>query len=148
MKHIQFTEKENDVTNFECIDDNPSKTISEIFRNLSDDDIKNLILYSIHMDRNAISVKEITSKVYYHTTNLKSYMTNDDIYTNGEIEDTDRGKKIKHFSIAVIVKRRIKDFTVEAIDVILCGKDDDAISEIKANLLPTYLSPSVFGLFI
>ena len=148
MKHIQFTEKENDITNFECVEDQPSKTIGEIFRHLSDDDIKNLILYSIHMDRDAIAVKEITSKVYYHTTNLKSYMTNDDIYTNGEIEDTEKGKKIKHFSIAVIVKRKLNDFSVEAIDVILCGKDEDEISNIKANLLPTYLSPSVFGLFI
>ena len=73
MKHIQFTEKENDITNFECIEDQPSKTIGEIFRHLSDDDIKNLIQVNFDLNNeepkkdeldkyNVISVVKLLNK--------------------------------------------------------------------------------------
>lgn len=125
------------------------ENIKKAFENITDDQLKRLISYiSNDIEPNIITIKELNTKVYYHSNNTKSYITEDDIYANGLILDNDKGKVLKDFTVGIIIKRDRENFKVVGIDLLLNGKNQEEINDIKRNLLPMYLTPSFFNFLI
>lgn len=125
------------------------ESVKKAFENITDDQLKNLISHiAKDIKPDIIYIKELSTKAYYHSNKSISYTTEDDIYSNGLILSNDKGKILKDFTVGIIVKRDRRSFKVNGIDLLINGRDDEEINNIKRNLLPLYLTPSFLNFLL
>ena len=115
----------------------------------NDNDILEILkLSDFNPKPGVVSIKEVNTKKYFNVTNLKSYTTEDSIYTNGRIVNDQYGKAIVDFTLAIIIKRDIFSYNLKNIDIIINADSEEGYSEIRKNILVKYINPCVFKLFL
>lgn len=119
-----------------------SQKTLEALDNITEERFKYLVSKSINLKPSEICIKEIDNVVYYHNNGIISYNTQDDIYTNGCIKESEFGKMIKDFTTAIIIKRNLnmpKDLNVVGIDIIFNSNSGKSIKELKRTFILKYL---------
>lgn len=133
------------------IDIELSQETINALENITEDQFKYLISTVTNIDKKYISIKEINNVVYYHNNNIVSYNTQDDIYTNGSIRESEYGKMIKDFTVSVIVKRNFnmpKNLRVVGLDIILNANSDENMKILKRDFILKYLTPGTLQLLV
>lgn len=126
-----------------------SEDTINILENISEDQFKLLISNASSIDVKYIMIKEINNNVYYHNNGMVSYMTKDDIYTNGAIKESKYGKMIKDFTTSLIIKRDLKyNDRIKGIEIIFNAKSDEDMKFLKRKFIENYLTLGTFQFFI
>ena len=115
----------------------------------NDNDIMEILkLSDFNPKPGVVSIKEVNTKKYFNVTNLKSYTTEDSIYTNGRIVNDQYGRAIVDFTLAIIIKRDIFNYDLKNIDIIINADSDEGYADIRKNVLVKYINPCTFKLFL
>ena len=113
-----------------------------------DEILKVLELSRFNGQDDIIDIKEVNTKMYHNVTNLKSYMTEDSIYTDGKIINSEYGKAIVNFSVALIFKKEFHTEKLKKIDIIINGSSKDECNRVRKEKLAYYINPNIFDLLL
>ena len=129
--------------------DNYEYYLSSKFDLTKDEEIlKVLELSKFSGDEDIIDIKEVNTKMYHNVTKLKSYMTEDSIYTDGKIVNSEYGKAIVDFSVALIFKKEFHTENLKKIDIIINGSSKEECNKVRKEKLAYYINPNIFDLLL
>lgn len=95
-----------------------------------------------------VDIKDVNTKKYFNVTKLKSYTTEDSIYTDGRIVEDVYGKAIVDFSIALIFKWDIYSNTLKKLDIIINSDSPEKYEYVRKHILTKYINPCTFKFLI
>ena len=113
-----------------------------------EDILKVLSLSDFIPTDNVLQIKYVDTKQYHNVTKLKSYTTEDSIYTDGRIVGSEFGKAIVDFSIALIFKKEFHTERLINMYIIINGSSDEECHNIMRSKLAYYLNPLTFSLLL
>lgn len=105
-------------------------------------------LSDFYPEKGVVDIKDVNTKKYFNVTKLKSYTTEDSIYTDGRIVEDVYGKAIVDFSIALIFKWEHSNNILRKLDIIINSDSPEEYENVRKHKLVRYINPCTFKLLI